>query len=137
MLDMGVLGASRTGLFLAIARRVVPEVAGLDDSGRAAFLEPVEKMLSSKGPAMRRQLRLFLSVLRWSPVLRYGRRFDGLSPERQDAVLHWYFRCPVPVLRKGFWGLKTLVFLGYYGRPETGESIGYRPDRSGNEKLHA
>ncbi len=137
MLGMGVLGASRTELFLAIARRVVPEVAHLDEDGRASFLAPVEKMLGSKSPAVRRKLFVFLSVMRWTPVLRYGRRFDALGAGPQDAVLRWFFRSPVGALRKGFWGVKTLVFLGYYGRPEVGASIGYVPARDGNARLHA
>ncbi|MCP3978627.1 MAG: gluconate 2-dehydrogenase subunit 3 family protein [bacterium] len=133
---MAVLESSRAELFLAIAGRIVREVAAFDDTARTAFLEPVQKTLASRSPSMRRQFALFLSILRWSPILRYGRSFESLPTEQQDAVLSWYFRSPLAILRKGFWGLKTLVFLGYYGRPDVGESIAYRPQRDGNARLH-
>jgi len=33
--------------------------------------------------------------------------------------------------------VKTLVYLGYYGRPEAAQAIGYRPSPNGNRFLHA
>jgi hypothetical protein len=76
-------------------------------------------------------------VIRWAPIVRYGRPFDRLGAVRQDAVLAWLQDAPVAKLRSGFWGLKTLAFLGYYGRPAAGDTIGYRPSRDGNALLHA
>ena len=42
---------------------------------------------------------------------------------------------PVQLIRAGFWGLRTLAFLGYYGQPETRAAIGYGPDARGWEAL--
>ena len=36
-------------------------------------------------------------------------------------------------VRRGFWGLRTLVFMGYYARPEAAAAIGYRADVRGWE----
>jgi hypothetical protein len=30
-----------------------------------------------------------------------------------------------------------MVFMGYYGQPETNEFVGYAPDFDGRERLHA
>src|SRR5262245_40591081 len=92
-------------------------------------------MVDSRPPAVQRQISLFLKVMEWLPALRYGAPLSSLAPAKQDAVLKWFHSCPVPIFRKGFWGMKTLVLLGFYGRPEVYDSIGYRPSKDGNSKL--
>ena len=61
-------------------------------------------------------------------------RFFGII---DDALLRWFEDCPVSLLRKGLWGLKAMVFMGYYGQPETNELVGYAPDFDGRAGLHA
>ena len=124
-------------MFLAIAKRVVPEIAGLDEAARNEALGLVEHQLAARPAKMRRELALFLNVIRWAPVVRYGRPFERLGAAAQDAVLGWLQDAPILKLRSGFWGLKTLAFLGYYGRPSAGAAIGYHPSRDGNRLLHA
>jgi hypothetical protein len=42
---------------------------------------------------------------------------------------------PFRLFRVGFWGLRALVMLGYYGQTATAEAIGYRPDARGWDAL--
>ena len=119
--------ADKAFLLRTLGPRIAPGVAALDDAGRAAFLKIVEDAVGSRPPGVQKQISLFLAVLRFL--------IDGKAPARQDAVLRWFYSCPIPILRKGFWGVKTLVLLGYYGRPEFGASIHYQPSRDGNAKL--
>ncbi len=124
--------------FLAlVGERIAPGVRELDPVARARVSAIIADAIDARPPALRRQLGVFLRVLRWGPVLRYGRPYDRLPPAQQDAVLRWFHDAPVTPLRQGFWGVKTLVFMGYYGRPEAGGQIGYRPSRDGNARLHA
>ena len=118
-------------MFLAVAERVVPEMAGLGRRARADALALVEHQLAARPEKVRRELALLLTLIRWAPAIRYGRPFERLSPDRQDAVLAWLQDAPAAKLRAGFWGLKTLAFLGYYGRPAAAEAIHYRPSRDG------
>ncbi len=134
---MPVLEGATRRTFLAVSARVVPRLRTLDAEGRRDVTRLVEEALARKPPGVGRRVALFLGLLRWLPVARYGRPFERLDGARQDAVLARLFRSRVPPLRKGFWGVKTLAFLGYYGRPEVGEEIGYRPARDGNARLHA
>ena len=129
--------ADQGRFLLCLARRIVPESEGLDDAGRTRFLAIVGEAIGSRTPKMRKQIGMFLKLMRWLPAMRYGMPFDKLPPGRQDAVLHWFQDHPRALIRKGFWGMKAMVFMGYYGRPEIHESLGYRPSTSGNEKLHA
>ena len=121
---------------LTVGERIAPGISHLDAGGRSRVAEVIQHGIQSRRPSLRRQLTLFLAILRWGPVLRYGRRFDRLSPSKQDAVLHWFHDAPLTPLRQGFWGVKTLIYMGYYGRPEIAEAIGYRPSRAGNTFLH-
>lgn len=134
---MPFLTGPRRDLFLAIAARIVPESAERDAPARERLVALVEDLLATRPPRMRREFALFLRVIRWLPAIRHGRPLDHLAAPDQDAALRWFQDSPVALFRKGFWGVKTLVFLGYYGRPEIGETIGYRPSRDGNRLLHA
>lgn len=88
-------------------------------------------------PGVRRQFALFLKVMRLMPLLRFGRAFDRIPPDRQDRVLRWLEDCPVMKLRQGFWGLKALIFMGYYGQPEVWTEVGYAPEFDSRAALDA
>jgi hypothetical protein len=132
------LTEGRRSFLLALARRMVPESAQLGPDGERRFFEIIEKMLATRPRAMLRQLALFLFVLRWLPLFLFFGRLDKLPAARADRALRFFEEFPVTLIRKGFWGVKTLVFMGYYGQIEVWERIGYRPSRTeGNAKLHA
>lgn len=134
---METLSASEWAFLRHLAVRIVPEVANLDARTGADFRAVVDEALSARPAAVRRQFRVLLGLLRWLPALRYRTSFERLSPRRQEAVLRWFQDGPIRPLRQGCWGVKTLVFMGFYGRPEVGASIGYMPSFAGNDKLHA
>ncbi len=134
---MKTLPASDSAFLLTIARRIVPEVAAFDARAEARFRTLIDEALSARPPALRRRLGLMLRLMRWAPALLYGRPFESLSPRRQDAVLRWFQECPLRPLRQGSWAVRTLVFLGYYGREEAGGEIGYAPSFEGADRLHA
>jgi len=130
------LSARRWALFLDVGARIVPALAELDVAGRAEFVATVEKALLDRPPAIRRRFGLFLSAIAWGPLFRFGAPFARLTPERKDAVLRWLMDAPVGKIRNGFWGVRTLVFMGFYGRPEVWPAVGYAPSFDGNELLH-
>lgn len=128
--------ADDESLFFAVAARIAPASQGLSGAERAEFKRLVDRALAGRPWRERAQLSLFLQAIRWLPILRHARPFEALAPREQDAFLTWLERGPIPLLRQGFWGVKTLVYLGYYGRPSVWPSIGYHPDWSGNLRLH-
>ena len=134
---MAALTDSERAFLLAIAPRIVPASAQMTPAERDAMVALIEATLASRTPAMRRQLRLFLRVLRWLPFLRHLRPLDRLDGARQDRALRWFQDHPLQVLRGGFWGVRTLVLLGYYGQPANGPSVSYAPSVDGNAILHA
>ena len=110
-----------------VAVRVVPPVAELDETARAEFFSIIDNALADRPEAVRRQIALFLRVVNLAPVVRFGATLSRLDGERRDRVLRWFQEAPVTKLRQGFWGLKTMVFMGYYGRVASWKTIGYEP----------
>jgi hypothetical protein len=134
---MKSLARDKQRFLLAVARRVVPEVAGLDERGLAHFTTIIDRALCDRPADVRKKFATFLGVLRWAPVVRYGAPFDRLRPDTQDAVLRWFEDAPIGLLRQGLWGLKSMVFMGYYGRAEVWHEIGYAPSFDSLERLRA
>ncbi len=119
--------------FRAVAQTVVPEASRLDGAGWADLEGIVERALAARPAALRRQLRVLLRVLEWLPLLYYGRRFTSLDSADRDRFLNRIQASPLLLLRRGFWGLRTLILMGYYSRPAAAAEIGYRGDRRGWE----
>jgi len=120
-------------VFRAVVATVVPEAEQLDESGWRELETLAEAALRDRPPAMVRQLQLFLRSIQWLAVLRHGRRFTSLDPERRVRVLTHLQDHSIEIIRCGFWGLRALAFLGYYGRAEALRAIGYSPDPRGWE----
>jgi hypothetical protein len=122
-------------VFRAVVATVVPDAKQLDESGWLRLEAFVEDALEFRPPALRRQLQLLFRAIEWLPVVRYGHTFTELGGEQRSRVLRYLQDHPVERIRCGFWGLRTLAFLGYYGRPEGAHETGYRPDPRGWEAL--
>lgn len=128
---MKSLSGKHAAFFMVVAETITPEVASLDPDGRARMEAIVDTALQDRDAATRSQIGTFLGLIRMAPVLRYGRAFDRLDADRRAAVLRWFQDCPVALLRKGFWGLKVLVFMGFYGQEKNWSAIGYAPGFDG------
>ncbi len=119
--------------FRAIATSVVPEAARLDEAGWAEVEKVVEDALSRRPAALRKQLRLFIGLLDAYALLRHGRMLRALAPSQRLHVLEAMENAPVLLFRRGIWGLRTLIFMGYYVRPSAAAEIGYRAEPRGWE----
>lgn len=121
-----VLSPSLSRIFRAVARTVVPEAGDLGEERWSRALVIVEDALADRPPGLRRQLRLFLRLLQWLPLLRWLRPFTALDRQRRARWLSILQDAPVLAVRQGFWGVRTLCYMGYYGLPEVRAEIGYR-----------
>lgn len=134
-LDTGpdpVLPPVRT-VFRAVVQTCAPRAHGFGAEAWEAAEALVEDALDQRPPEVRRQIATFLKVLKLLPVLRYGRTFPALSPERRVAVLRRLERAPLLLLRRGVWGVRTLSYLAVYGQDSVRREIGYRADSRGWE----
>jgi hypothetical protein len=117
--------------FRAVAETVVVEAASLHPHEWRELQDVVEEALAARPERMRRQLVLFLRVIEYLPLVRYLRRFSRLDRTRRAQVLTSLQNSPRLVIRRGFWGLRTLVFLAYYTRDDVQAALGYRPHANG------
>jgi hypothetical protein len=125
-----VLAASRA-TFRAVAATVVPGAEKLNEDGWREVEAIVERALAARPEKMRRQLATFLRLIGWLPVFRYGRTFRSLDAIRRVRFLSGLERSRVLLVRRGFWGLRTLIFMGFYGRRAAAGEIGYRASKDG------
>lgn len=116
-----VWGDGRKRLFLSLATVIV----GRHIVDPTSFLRIVQSALEQRGPAVERKVIAFLTLIQLLSYIKYFKKFESLTSEQQKAFLMSLFRSPLALIRKGFWGLKTLVFMGYYGHPSVYPTLHY------------
>jgi hypothetical protein len=101
-----------------------PSIASADDTDVAGF---VDAWVARMQPSVRRDLGRFLGYLEHlAPVaVGMGSRFTRLGPDEQDHVLAAVEASSNDLLRAGFDGIKSLVFMGYYRDPRTWSIMAY------------
>jgi hypothetical protein len=114
-----------------IARAVVPEAASLDDSGWASFERLLESAVSARPAGVVRQLRAFLRILGFIARVRHGRGLADLTPREAGGLLERLAASRLLLLRRGVWGLRTLMLLGYYADDGRARALGYRASAAG------
>ena len=120
-------------VFRELAKTIVPEAQSLDAADWGELEAIVERGLASRPAKIKRQLRLFVRALNLLPVARYGKKFVRLEPDKRTAFLLSIEDSPLLLIRRGFWGVRTFVYMGYYGLDEVRQSIGYRAQANGWE----
>lgn len=128
----GLLSGARSQ-FRAVAEVVVPEAARLEEEGWLELETIVEAALAARPSRTRRQLLTFLRLVSSLSLLRFGRALASASTTQRTRLLQMLERSPIALLRRGTWGLRTLVLMGYYGRAEAAREIGYRAEPRGWE----
>lgn len=117
--------------FRAAAASFVPDLADAAPATWAAVEETIATALIARQPAEIRSLSLFVRLLDVLAFARHGRPLARLDPARRLRLLRRLERSSFPLLRRGIWGLRTVVFLGYYSDARTQLSLGYRADPRG------
>lgn len=112
--------------FRAAAGCIIPSEPDSPGADADAAIRIADQALSERPERDRKLLTTFLKAVEWLPVLRYGRTFTRLGPERQAAFLRFLESTSLsPKLRQGFFGLKAFALMGYYGLEETWAELGY------------
>ena len=118
--------APHRSVFRAFAEAVVPETAQLDEAGWCEVEATIEHALAQRPPRMRSQLGLLLRAIDQLPRFRHIRSFTSLDRMARHRFITALERSRVKLVRRGIWGLRTLVLMGYYTRHETMSAVGYR-----------
>lgn len=115
----------------AIAETILPGAAAFDQPVWDALDRIVSTAIRERPERMRRQLALFIAAIEWLPLFRYGKPFTRLDPARRHQFLAALQDSSFLLVRRGFWGLRTLILMGYYTQSRAAADIGYRADPRG------
>jgi hypothetical protein len=116
-----------------LAVTFVPEIAGATTAQWSELERRIIQALAARPPAMRRQLGLFVRVLQAASRIRYRTGLAALDAARRTALLEAFAGSPLLLFRRGIWGLRTLVMLGWYTQPSVVSALGYRASPAGWE----
>jgi hypothetical protein len=119
--------------FRALATVFIPETAAADDSAWLHVEGIVAGALATRPPAIRRQVLLLIRILDGLALVRHRRRLADLDPASRTALVERIATSRVLLLRRGIWGLRTLVQMGWYAQPEVQRALGYRASAAGWE----
>ncbi len=117
--------------FRAAAAAFVPELAVASPETWRLLIATVDVAVADRAARLRRQLGGFLRLLDLAARVRFAKPLHRLDLDIRIAFLRSFERAPVALLRRGVWGLRTLVFLGYYTQPTVIASLGYRASAAG------
>lgn len=117
--------------FRAVAETVVPETASLGPEEWRDLSAVVERALMARPEATRGQVVTFLRLVEYLPLTRLRGRFSRMAPDRRREELERLERSRTLLFRRGMWGVRTLIFMGYYTRPQVQAALGYRATAAG------
>ena len=111
----------------------IPETASAQPAAWDRLEMIIEQALSQRPARLRRQIVMLVRMLDLLALTRHGTRLAGLDPEKRNRFLEGLSASQVGLIRRGVWGLRTLVQMGWYTQPEVQEQIGYRASPAGWE----
>ncbi len=114
------------GALHAVARAAIPSAADLDAEGWTRLDAIVDEAVASRPRTVQRQIVLFMRVLGVFSWIRFARPLRRLDATRTRRLIGFAERSRALALRRGIWGVRTLVFMGYYGQSSVQRAIGYR-----------
>ncbi|HEU5219332.1 MAG TPA: hypothetical protein VFU23_11765 [Gemmatimonadales bacterium] len=119
--------------FRVFALCFIPETRGAGEPQWRELETVVAHALAARPPRVRRQIALFVRVIDWAARARYRRRFAALDPARGTALLERFAASRLLLFRRGVWGLRTLVMMGWYTNASVIAGLGYRAAAAGWE----
>ena len=111
--------------FELLQETLVPRSIAFTQEERERSRALVNGLLSSQPVTIVAKIRLFMILIEVFSLITQTKAFDRLAQEDKKKVLQAFFESPVPLLRKGFWGLNTLARLGVYGQASLHQELGY------------
>ena len=115
----------------ALACCFIPETADASETQWAELEATVTRAVAARPPALARQLAALIRLLDGLALLRYGRGLAGLDPVRLTRLLERLAHSRLLLLRRGIWGLRTLLQLGWYTQSSVTAALGYRAEPAG------
>lgn len=104
---------------------VVPRVKNYNKKQRSESIHEVEIFLRPKKGIIKFQISLFLIILEIVSIIRFFSRIHKLTEKNGIILLNSFCNSPIPIMRKGFWGISTLAKLSVYALDYVQKDLGY------------
>lgn len=114
---------------------LAPHAAVMDAAGWQAYFEILETAIGERPFQLRVGVRAYVVLLRLAAFPLGG--FCSMPSERRARFLVFFQDFPSALIRAGFWGLRALALMGYYGQLSVAKRLGWAPIADGNKVLHA
>lgn len=110
----------------SVVRALLPADGALPSGESLAIAQRIDEELWAASADTRSDLKAGLQVLEHATIMNgFSARFTSLEPERQRAYLTKLLNGSNDTLRQVAGGLRQIVHIFYYARPETWKPIGY------------
>lgn len=117
--------------FRAFAQCFIPETALATEPEWREVEAVVRNALAARPPRVRRQIFLFVRLILLAARARHRHGFAALDRARATALLEGLAASRMLLLRRGVWGLRTLVMMGWYTNPSVIAALGYHASAAG------
>lgn len=117
--------------FRAFAQCFIPETARAAEPEWRGLETVVRNALAARPPKVRRQIGFFVRLVDLAARARHRNGFASLDPARASALLEGFANSRMLLFRRGVWGLRTLVMMGWYTNPAVIAALGYRASPAG------
>lgn len=108
----------------AMAVAIVPAVQG-DEAVQAEIIENFKQLFADLDVASQKKVLLFFRVLLLLSFLRGFQDWRRMTLEDRQRFFLAIESFPVGLIRAGFFGLRSLLLLAYYGTSSAWQRIGY------------
>ena len=121
-------------IFLEIQKALVPPAQEFSNSQKNESLRLMHMLLNGRPKKDRVLFKIFLILIQASSWVFMFKSFRALNFSERQNLLGRFFDSPIPVFRKGFWGLNSICKLGVYGQTSIYTKINYklRSQKNGN-----
>lgn len=110
---------------LSAADTIVPSLAA-DPDAREETCENFMHTYNKLDDSSRKRLGLFITVLNVLSILRFARPFARLDPAERHRFFFMVEHFPIGLIAAGFFGLRSLLLLAYYGTGSAWQRLGYK-----------
>ena len=109
---------------LLFAEVIVPQLEN-NSALQKLFMDNFEKLMSGIEPDSSDKIKLLVKVLGILSWVYNRKSFQALNTDQKQQFIDKLFRFPVSKIVAGLTGLRSLVFIAYYGIPVVWKEINY------------
>lgn len=120
-----VLVGSFERKFISLQEFLVPRAKSLTTEQKKQSIRIINDFLSQKTAKDRFRLKVFFYVIDFFSIVICFGFFAKLSSSKQMRVMNFFFKSPIGIFRKGFWGVNTLAKMSVYCQDFIYEEIHY------------